>query len=136
MATHSSILAGKYHGQRSLVGYNPWGHKRVRQDLVTKQQLQQYRSKCPPVACLVPAEWPLTPGPPQTQRYWNQLLPGPWSSPQTSLQLSSPRSSLVPSAAPRQSLILFLHGPRQSLTFKKISQDVRSRSPVVLIKKN
>ena len=27
MATHSSILAGESHGQRSLVGYSPWGHK-------------------------------------------------------------------------------------------------------------
>ena len=27
MATHSSILAGKSPGQRTLVGYNPWGHK-------------------------------------------------------------------------------------------------------------
>ena len=27
MATHSSILAGKPHGQRSLVGYSPWGRK-------------------------------------------------------------------------------------------------------------
>ena len=26
MATHSSIL-GEFHGQRSLVGYSPWGHK-------------------------------------------------------------------------------------------------------------
>ena len=26
MATHSSILAWKVHGQRSLVGYSPWGH--------------------------------------------------------------------------------------------------------------
>ena len=26
------------HGQRSLTGYNLWGHKRVRHDLVTKQQ--------------------------------------------------------------------------------------------------
>ena len=25
MATHSSILAGKSHGQRSLAGYSPWG---------------------------------------------------------------------------------------------------------------
>ena len=24
-ATHSSILAGESHGQRSLVGYSPWG---------------------------------------------------------------------------------------------------------------
>ena len=27
METHSSILAGKSLGQRSLVGYSPWGHK-------------------------------------------------------------------------------------------------------------
>ena len=39
MATHSSILAGKSHGQRSLVGYSPWGHKRVSHNLATEQQL-------------------------------------------------------------------------------------------------
>ena len=27
MATHSSILPGKSHGQRSLAGYSPWGLK-------------------------------------------------------------------------------------------------------------
>ena len=27
MATHSSILPGESHGQRSLVGYSPWGQK-------------------------------------------------------------------------------------------------------------
>ena len=27
MATHSSILAWGIHGQRSLVGYSPWGCK-------------------------------------------------------------------------------------------------------------
>ena len=27
MATHSSILAGESHGQRSLEGYSPRGHK-------------------------------------------------------------------------------------------------------------
>ena len=26
-ASHSSILAGKLHGQRILAGYSPWGHK-------------------------------------------------------------------------------------------------------------
>ena len=25
-ATHSSILSEESHGQRSLVGYSPWGH--------------------------------------------------------------------------------------------------------------
>ena len=31
-------LPWKSHGQRSLMGCIPWGHKRVRRDLVTKQQ--------------------------------------------------------------------------------------------------
>ena len=30
------FLPGKSHGQRSLVGYSSWGHKRVRRDLATK----------------------------------------------------------------------------------------------------
>ena len=29
MATHSSILAWESHGQRSLVGYSPWGCKEL-----------------------------------------------------------------------------------------------------------
>ena len=29
MATHSSTLAWKSHGQRSLVGYSPWGHEEL-----------------------------------------------------------------------------------------------------------
>ena len=29
MATLSSILLGKSHGQRSLAGYSPWGHKEL-----------------------------------------------------------------------------------------------------------
>ena len=30
MATHSSILGvGESHGQRSLAGYGPWGHKEL-----------------------------------------------------------------------------------------------------------
>ena len=32
---------GGSHGQRSLVGYSPWGHKRVGHDSATKQQQQQ-----------------------------------------------------------------------------------------------
>ena len=27
MATHSSLLPGKFHGQGSLIGYSPWGCK-------------------------------------------------------------------------------------------------------------
>ena len=29
MATLSSILAGEFHGQRSLVGFSPWGCKEL-----------------------------------------------------------------------------------------------------------
>ena len=32
----NSNPAGKSHGQRSLVGYGPWGCKRLRPDLATK----------------------------------------------------------------------------------------------------
>ena len=35
MGTHSSILAGEFHGQRSLVGCSPWGCK----ELDTAEQL-------------------------------------------------------------------------------------------------
>ena len=37
------FLPGKSHGQRSLAGYSPWGCKRIRHDLVTKQQQQHIR---------------------------------------------------------------------------------------------
>ena len=29
MATHSSILAWRIHGQRRLAGYSPWGHQEL-----------------------------------------------------------------------------------------------------------
>ena len=32
------FLPGKYHGQRILAGYHPWGPKRVKDDLATQQQ--------------------------------------------------------------------------------------------------
>ena len=32
------FLPGKSHGQKSLEGYSPWGHKRVGHNLATKQQ--------------------------------------------------------------------------------------------------
>ena len=42
MASHSSILAwGESHEQRSLVGHSPWTRRRVRHNLMTKQQQQQ-----------------------------------------------------------------------------------------------
>ena len=30
IATHSSILAWRIHGQKSLVGYSPWGRKSLK----------------------------------------------------------------------------------------------------------
>ena len=30
------FLPGKFHGQRVLANYSPWGHRRVGHDLVTK----------------------------------------------------------------------------------------------------
>ena len=41
MATHSRILARKSHGQRSLAGYSPRGHK----ELATKQQVFSFMRK-------------------------------------------------------------------------------------------
>ena len=38
MAAHSVFLLGQSHGERSLVGYSPWGRQRTRHALVTKQQ--------------------------------------------------------------------------------------------------
>ena len=32
------FLPGESHGQRSLAGYSPWGRKRVRNNLATKQR--------------------------------------------------------------------------------------------------
>ena len=29
MATHSRSVPGKFHGQRSLAGYSPWGHEEL-----------------------------------------------------------------------------------------------------------
>ena len=34
-ATHCSILAGRIHEQRSLVGYSPWSHKEFEKTEVT-----------------------------------------------------------------------------------------------------
>ena len=38
-------LPGKSHGQRSLVGYSPWGHKHVGQSWVAKQQTTAFAGK-------------------------------------------------------------------------------------------
>ena len=42
MTTHSSILAGESHGQRSLAGYSPWGRK----ESDTTEQLNSLAKIC------------------------------------------------------------------------------------------
>ena len=49
MATHSSTLAWKIHGLRSLVGYGPWGHK----ELDMTEQLHFFTSSESVVACML-----------------------------------------------------------------------------------
>ena len=40
------FLPGKVHGQRSLVGYSPWGHKRPGHHLVAEQQQTEAEGLC------------------------------------------------------------------------------------------
>ena len=56
MATHSSVLAWEIHGQRSLVGYSPWGCKEsdtTRIDLANTLTLINYSPFPTRVASLV-----------------------------------------------------------------------------------
>ena len=39
MGTTPVFLPGEFHGQRSLVGYSPWGHKESDMTEVTEQAL-------------------------------------------------------------------------------------------------
>ena len=41
MATHSVFLPGKSHGQRSLVGYSPWGHKEDKTEQLSTSHVYQ-----------------------------------------------------------------------------------------------
>ena len=38
MVTHSSILAWRIHGQKSLAGYSPWGHEESDMTEVTEHR--------------------------------------------------------------------------------------------------
>ena len=42
LATHTSILAWRIHGQRSLVGYSPWGRK----ELDTTEHTHTHTCRC------------------------------------------------------------------------------------------
>ena len=43
MATHSNILPGESHEQRSLTGYCPWDLKRAGHNSVTKAQIYMHK---------------------------------------------------------------------------------------------
>ena len=43
MAAQSSILAWKFNGQKSLVGYSPWGHK---ESDMTEQHTRTHTKHC------------------------------------------------------------------------------------------
>ena len=48
------FLPGESQGQKSLVGYSPWGHKRVGHGLATKQQ-QHVNPKLPHYPSPIPS---------------------------------------------------------------------------------
>ena len=48
----SVFLPGEFHGHRSLVGYSPWDHERVRHDLGIEQSTYTYQ--CPPTHRHIP----------------------------------------------------------------------------------
>ena len=47
MTTHPVILPEKSHGQRSLVGYSPWGHKEL--NMTELQFLKRWEYQTPDV---------------------------------------------------------------------------------------
>ena len=52
MSTHTLIFPGQFHGQRSLQGYSPWGHK----ELYMTERLstaQNGNRASPPTVCLL-----------------------------------------------------------------------------------
>ena len=55
------FLSGESHGQRSLAGYSPWGCKRARQYLETKQQQQNvgWSSGCYMISEYLPKDFSL-----------------------------------------------------------------------------
>ena len=52
MVTHSSILPGKFHGQKSLVGYSPWDWRRVRFYFISVSR--SHPNLCNPMNCNMP----------------------------------------------------------------------------------
>ena len=57
------FLPGKSHGKRSLVGYSPWGHKRIRHSLATKQWRRILWKNFPTLESPSHLMWPKDPYP-------------------------------------------------------------------------
>ena len=97
MATHSSILAWKSHGRRSLAGYSPWG-RRVGHDCATHSLTHSQDCYClDPYHILLPDyitfSYSLGMGA-QFLRHQSTVLPFAWQSNKDSLSFSSITLSL------------------------------------------
>ena len=79
MAHTPLFLPGKSHGQRKLAGHSPWGHKRVKPDLVPKQQqiplalpkghgIQLMNNKCLNSNCVIVVGRIMSSQPPHSQK--------------------------------------------------------------------
>ena len=68
------FLPGKFHEQRSLAGYSPWGHKRVRHDLATKQQQQSFN------IILIYLTWVSMSSPWESKKSWHIKTNDSWDS--------------------------------------------------------
>ena len=83
LAIHTRILAWKSHGQRSLVGYSPWGCKRVRYDWANKQQQTFHCIYAPhllyPFVCSETLRWLPCLGPVTSIETVHCCLPLPWN---------------------------------------------------------
>ena len=103
MATHSSILAFNFYGQRTLAGYSQWGCKRVRCDWAQEQTEFQEAVVSPVmVVCWVQSKVQFscsvvsnsaTPETEHARRLWPSLSPGVCSNSYSSSQRCHPTTS-------------------------------------------
>ena len=85
------FLPGRFHGQKSLMGYSPWGCKRVRHDLaINNNDWWEYPCR--------PAETSSTTKETKEESQWDGQEVGTWYSqdPCTQLKLSSDRWEFSP----------------------------------------
>ena len=56
MATHLVFLPGESHGQRNLVGYSPWGRKKL--DVTEQLSLHMHHMQACLDKCILPVHFP------------------------------------------------------------------------------